>query len=137
MLKLQPAFQFDGNCAEAMSFYATVFGGSVEVAMTWGNSSMSASIPQGYEDKIMHTSMRFGDALIMGSDALPGRYSSGSAVTISVALYAVDEGKRIFDALASGGVVIMPFQEMFWAKGFGQVTDKFGIPWMVNCEEPN
>lgn len=134
-MKLEPAFQFNGNCAEALSFYADIFGGSIEVTVTWGNSPMGTNVPKGYEDKIMHTSLRFGDNLLMGSDALPGRYASGSAVTVSIAVRSLDEGKRIFESLAVGGVVLMPFQEMFWAKGFGQVTDKCGIPWMVNCEK--
>ena len=37
---------------------------------------------------------------------------------------------------AEGGSIQMPFQETFWAKGFGMVTDRFAIPWMVNCEKP-
>lgn len=133
-MKLEPAFQFNGDCAEAMSFYAALFGGLIETAVTWGQSPVSASVPHGYEDKLMHSSVRFDDHQIMGSDALPGRYVPGSAVTISIAITAVDEGQRIFDALADGGKVLMPFQKMFWAEGFGQVTDRFGIPWMVNCE---
>ncbi len=133
-MKFEPYFEFDGNCAEAMSFYAALFSGSVEVAVTWGKSPMKTDVPHGYEDKLMHASLRFGDQHIMGSDALPGRYARGSAVTISIAVSSVSEGQRIFDALADEGKVLMPFQKMFWAEGFGQLTDRFGIPWMVNCE---
>jgi len=38
----------------------------------------------------------------------------------------------MFDALAKGGQVTMPFQKTFWAEGFGMLTDRFGTPWMVN-----
>ena len=54
--------------------------------------------------------------------------------TLSVQGKSVEEGKRLFDALSAGGKVTMPFAETFWAKGFGMLVDKFGVPWMVNCE---
>jgi PhnB protein len=46
------------------------------------------------------------------------------------------EAERIFAALADNGTVRMPIQETFWATRFGMLTDKFGIPWMVNCDRP-
>jgi PhnB protein len=52
--------------------------------------------------------------------------------TVSLAYPSVDEAKRVFDALAEGGKVSMPFQETFWVERFGMVTDRFGTPWMVN-----
>ena len=27
-------------------------------------------------------------------------------------------------------------QETFWSERFGMVVDRFGIPWMINCETP-
>jgi PhnB protein len=48
------------------------------------------------------------------------------------------EGERIFNALADGGQVTMPFAKTFWSPGFGIFTDRFGTPWMINCEaEPD
>jgi PhnB protein len=44
------------------------------------------------------------------------------------------DGERVFNALGEGGKVGMPFQKTFWAAGFGMLTDRFGIPWMINCE---
>ena len=29
----------------------------------------------------------------------------------------------------------MPLGETFWAVKFAMLTDKFGIPWMINCEK--
>jgi len=42
--------------------------------------------------------------------------------------------RRVFDALAAGGSVTVPFEKTFWTEGFGMLTDRFGVPWMVNCE---
>ena len=45
------------------------------------------------------------------------------------------EAERIFTALKENGRVTMPFGETFWAVRFGMLVDRFGIPWMVNCEK--
>jgi PhnB protein len=55
-------------------------------------------------------------------------------MSVSISLNDSEKGERIFNALAEGGTTIMPFQKTFWANGFGMCTDRFGIPWMVNCE---
>ncbi len=44
----------------------------------------------------------------------------------------VAEGKRWFDNLAAQGQIEMDWQETFWAQGFGKVSDRFGVPWMIN-----
>ena len=46
------------------------------------------------------------------------------------------EAERVFAALAAGGTVTMPIAETFWARRFGMLTDRFGTPWMINCEKP-
>lgn len=45
-----------------------------------------------------------------------------------------DEVERILNALAGNGTVQMPLQKTFWAVRFGMLVDRFGIPWMINCE---
>ena len=45
------------------------------------------------------------------------------------------DAERIFHALAESGTVKMPIQQTFWAARFGMLVDRFGIPWMVNCEQ--
>jgi PhnB protein len=54
---------------------------------------------------------------------------------VSLHLKGIDEGKRIFNALAENGAVQMPFEKTFWSPGFGMCIDQFGIPWMINCEQ--
>ncbi len=70
----------------------------------------------------------------MASDAPPGHYAQPQGISVSIALNDRDKGERIFNALADGGTTTMPFQKTFWASGFGMCIDRFGIPWMVNCE---
>jgi PhnB protein len=69
----------------------------------------------------------------MASDAPPGRYEKPTGFSVSIELDDVAEAERIFNALADGGTVGMPFQKTFWSSGFGMCTDRFDIPWMVNC----
>jgi PhnB protein len=70
----------------------------------------------------------------MASDAPPGRFSPQQGFSVSLSMKDPAEGERVFNALAEGGKITMPYQKTFWAAGFGMVTDRFGIPWMVNCE---
>jgi PhnB protein len=54
---------------------------------------------------------------------------------VLIGLTEADEAERIFNALAGNGTVQMPLQETFWAVRFGMLVDRFGIPWMINCEK--
>ena len=44
------------------------------------------------------------------------------------------EGERIFTGLAEGATIAMPFGKTFWSDGFGMLTDRYGIAWMINVE---
>jgi PhnB protein len=70
----------------------------------------------------------------MGSDAPGDRYERPEGMYVSITPKTSADGERIFNELAAGGEVEMPFQQTFWSVGFGMTKDRFGIPWMVNCE---
>jgi PhnB protein len=71
----------------------------------------------------------------MGMDSPPDRYLAPQGFNVAVDITDPDEAGRAFRALAEGGTVTMPFQQTFWAHRFGMCTDRFGIPWMINCEK--
>jgi PhnB protein len=133
-MDFSPYLNFKGQCAEAFEFYARTFGGQITFMQTHGDSPMKDSVPPDWHDKIMHASLKVGDKVLMGSDAPPDRYTAPKGFFISIALPSATDGERIFNALTEGGTVTMPFQKTFWATGFGMGADRFGIPWMVNCE---
>jgi PhnB protein len=54
---------------------------------------------------------------------------------VNIGLQDPREAERIFHALAENGKVNMPIEKTFWAERFGMLVDRFGIPWMINCEE--
>jgi len=72
----------------------------------------------------------------MGSDAPPDRYSQPKGFCVSIGIDKPAEAERIFKALAEKGTVQMELQQTFWAARFGMLVDRFGIPWMINCQQP-
>jgi len=54
---------------------------------------------------------------------------------VAIQLNDVSASERIFKAMTEGGNITMPLQQTFWSPRFGMFTDRFGIPWMINCGE--
>ena len=125
---------FNGQCAEAFNFYEQCLGGKVQ-AMTYAGSPMESTIPADWRDKIIHARLTVGDQTLMGSDPPPGHYQKPQGFSVSIGVNDVAEGERIFNRLSEGGTLTMPYQKTFWAAGFGMCVDRFGIAWMVNCEQ--
>ncbi len=128
---------FCGNCEEALNHYAKVFDGKVTIVNRYDNPAMNA--PKEFQDKVLHATLEFGGLTIMASDIMPrspgetGKGSGDAALSLDVS--DSDSGKKIFDRLADGGKVGVPFQKQFWGAWHGNLRDKYGIRWMVNCEK--
>jgi PhnB protein len=88
-------------------------------------------------DRILHATLTVGGTGFSGADVLPGMYERPQGFQVQLKLDEVAAAERIFAQLADGGRVTVPLQETFWAKRFGAVVDRFGIPWGINCEEPD
>jgi PhnB protein len=134
-MKLTPHLVFNGQCEAAFKFYEQCFDGKIVTMVTWGNSPMASQAPPGYSDKILHATLAIGDNVLAGADALPGRYEKPKGFYVVIGLDDAVDAERIFTALAENGTVQMPIQKTFWAIRFGVVTDQFGIPWEINCEQ--
>jgi PhnB protein len=139
-MKLTPYLSFNGQCEEAFQFYEKCLGGKILFKMTYGESPLSpgggpeVKTPPGWGGKLMHATFAVGDQLLQGADTPSAHKLQGFAISISLSDAAEAEG--IFAAFADGGSVQMPIQPTFWALRFGMVTDRFGMPWMINCEKP-
>jgi PhnB protein len=84
----------------------------------------------------MHANFEAESAKFMASDGMPGQ-PAGKYEGISMSLYVPkdkEKAERLFNALAQGGQITMPFAPPFWGGWFGMLTDRFGVPWMVSCE---
>lgn len=131
-MKLNPYLAFNGNCEEAMNFYKDCFNGSMESMSRFGDSPMAN---EQNKDKILHAVLRFDDNVLMGSDSMDGKAIQGGR-SVSLALDVnKEQGETLFNKMAQGGTVTMPFEKTFWGAMFGMLTDKFGIHWMLNCDE--
>ncbi|MFI8481105.1 VOC family protein [Pseudomonas sp. NPDC078700] len=135
-MKINSYLTFDGNCEEAFNFYAQCLGGKIEGLMRFADIPCEdAQIPPGSEERIMHMRLLVGDQVLMGSDSCPMQpYEGIKGNSVALNLDCTDEGERIFNALAKGGTIEMPFEKTFWATRFGSVKDRFGVPWLINCE---
>jgi PhnB protein len=125
---------FDGNCEAAFKFYERCFGGKITAIMHYAGSPAESHVPADLKDKVLHASMEIGSTLLMASDCPPDRFQRPQGFAVALGLSSVPDAERIFKELAEGGKVEMPLQQTFWAARFGQLTDQFGVPWMINCE---
>ncbi len=133
-MQINPYLSFNGECEAAFKFYEQLLGGKITFMQTWGDSPVAGQMPAESHHLIMHATLTIGDQVLMGADAPPGRYEPPKGTYLSLQFKDQVEGERIFQALAENGMVQMPFQKTFWAAGFGMCFDRFGTPWMVNCE---
>jgi len=125
---------FNGDCEEALTTYAKIFGGKIEAMLTHEGTPASCQVPPEWQKKILHGRIDIGNAVLMASDAPPGRYSKPQGFSVNIGLTDIKEAERIFSALSENANVTMALGETFWAHRFGMLTDRFGIPWMVNVE---
>ncbi len=123
---LNPYLSFNGNAREAMTFYQQVLGGELTVS-TFDEFG-------GGGDGVMHAQLETPAGFtLMASDTGPGMGEVAAGTNFSVSLSGDDEALRgYFAGLAEGGTVTMPLEKQMWGDEFGMLTDKFGIPWMVN-----
>jgi PhnB protein len=133
-MQLSPYLSFKGQCEEAFAFYAQCLGAKVGELFRYGGSPMADQAPADWGNKIMHGSLTLDGQTVMGADMVPQQYEAPQGISLSLHPKSAAEGERLFKALAEGGRVTVPFAKTFWAAGFGMVVDRFGIPWMVNCE---
>ena len=135
-MKVSAVVGFKGDCEAAFKFYEQCLGGKIVAMITHGESPMADQTPPGWHDKIMHARLTLGDKVLMGSDAPPDHYQAMQGFSVSLGFDNPAAAERVFHALAENGTVRMPIQQTFWAARFGMLVDRFGTPWMINCEEP-
>ncbi len=135
-MQMHPYLTFDGRCEAAFNFYQKVLGGKIVMMMNHGDSPMAAQVPKEWGEKILHARLEIGDMVLMGSDSPPDYREKPQGFSVSLSMADPAEAERIFTALSEKAEVRMPLQQTFWAVRFGMLVDQFGIPWMVNCEQP-
>ncbi|MGA8848092.1 MAG: VOC family protein [Nocardioides sp.] len=127
--RLNPYLTFDGNARDAMEFYASVLGGELNVLAFADMGGMD--MPEEKQHLVMHSDLSVNDGvMLMGSDAFDTAAITNGTVSLSG-----DDGDTLrawFAGLAEGGTINVPLEVAPWGDPYGQLTDKFGISWMVN-----
>lgn len=133
-----PYLTFQGNCAEALAFYADVFGGTIDMMSKASEmpEAMPGPLPPEKADWIMHGSIAFDGGALFASDDIMGGTPPMQGASIHMDFATAAEGATAFERLAEGGEVQMPYQATFWTPGFGTLRDRFGINWMISTTEP-
>jgi PhnB protein len=133
-MHLNPYLFFNGQCEAAFKFYEKCLGGKITAMMTYGESPMTEQTSPELQKKIMHTHLSIGDQEVMGADAPPEMFETPQGLYVSLHFTDPSEAERIYNALSENGTIRMPLQETFWAARFAMFIDRFGTPWMINCD---
>lgn len=130
-MKVLANIDFDGNCREAFTTYADILGGNVRAMISHRDMpEMAGSVPEDQMDRIIHAWLDIGDQSLMGQDMQDFSGRKGMSVTVSADT--AEDARRIFEGLAEGGTAMMPFGPQPWSKGFGLLSDRFGVTWVVD-----
>ena len=131
-----PYLYFDGTCAEALNFYAGIFGDPDPAIMRYAEAPDAP--PDWQSDRVIYGHVRVAGSLVMASDTPPGTPPAPPQASVSVCatLDSAEAARAAFDALCAGGEISMPFAATFFSPAFGMVKDRFGTQWMVMVETP-
>ncbi len=131
-MSVEVYMHFNGNCKEAVDFYAEVFETERQAVMTYGDAPGGTGFPLSEEDKkrVLHTLLEINGSKMMFSDCPPGMpYTVGNSISITLNFKDKGEMKKVFDRLKEGGEVQMELGETFFSKYYGYLQDKFGFLW--------
>ena len=131
-MNLTPYLLFDGHCEEAFTLYARVLGAPAAEFSRFAQTPMAGQVGPDWAQKIIHADLKIGNQILMGSDAPPAHYKPPQGISICINFDSEAEAERVYKALSESGKIVMALQETFWAKRYGQIVDRFGIPWMFN-----
>lgn len=131
---VQPYLFFGGRCEEALEFYRTAIGAEIERLVRFKESPEPQGLPDCFDDKIMHASVRIGKTTIMVSDGQCEGDQNFDGFSLSITVPDAVQAENIFAALAKDGLIVTQLEKTFWAPKFGMLQDRFGVSWMVSVE---
>ena len=130
---MNPYLSFRDNAREAMAFYQSVFGGTLE-SSTFADMGMAEDPAEA--NKIMHSALTTDNGLVLMASDTPSNVNldEGSGYSISLS---GDDGEQLrgyWDKLLDGGQMTLPLEKAPWGDVFGMLTDRFGTSWMISIE---
>lgn len=135
MLVAPYLFFNDGLCREAMTTYADILGGELGMVVAAADMPPEFPIDEDKKSWLAHCELDFPDAKLMGSDSIMGPTEPMAGANVMVSFESKAAAETAFNRLVEGGETTMPFAATFWSAGFGTLTDRYGVCWMIGCEE--
>ncbi len=137
-MTIQAYINFNGNCREAVEYYAEVFGTDDPQIMFYKDMPDDGDFPvtKDNENLVLHTTLDIEGSTVMFSDIPPGMpFVVGTNVSLLIMSSDMEKITLMFNKLKVEGTVGMDLQETFWTKLYGYVIDKFGVGWQFNYDE--
>jgi len=122
---------YSSNAREHAGFYAAAFNGEIVSLRTFADMP---NAEESMKDRVMHLELHALGLKFFMADAGTDTVDRGAGMDLTLEFQTEEEARRIFDALAAGGDVHIPFQRMFWGTMFGRVADRFGVRWQITTE---
>ncbi len=135
-MPIQPYLMFDGRCDEALAFYRQAVGAEIQMLMRYKESPAPTGMPPDAENKVMHATVKIGDAIINAADGHCGGNPRFEGIVLSFIVATEAEATRYFKGLSDGGQVQAPLTKTFFSPSFGMLTDRFGVAWMIYVAPP-
>ena len=130
-MKVLANIDFGGDCREAFTAYARILGGEVRAMVSHRDMpEMAGSVPEDHKDRILHAWIDIGDQALMGQDMQ--EFSGRTGMSVTITADTIEDARRIFDDLVDGGAAGIPFGPQPWSKGFGLLTDRYGVTWVID-----
>jgi PhnB protein len=134
-VQAHPYLDFNGRCEEAIEFYRRALGAEVTGIHRFKDAPPDPQMCAAAADKIMHATLRIGENTLMASDGHCTGSPSFQGFSLAINTPNLDEAEKVFTALSDGGQVQMPLAKTFFSPGFGMLSDRFGVNWMVHVTQ--
>jgi len=135
-MNINPYLCFEGQAEAALDFYKEAIGADVTMLMRFGDMPDPSECEPQLVDKVMHATVKVGNSVFMVSDGRCEGKTDFKGISMSLGADTTEQAEQLFSKLADGGEITMPLAPMFWSPAFGMLTDRFGVTWMVNVDQP-
>ncbi|MBC3765557.1 VOC family protein [Neptunicella marina] len=132
-MSLSLHIDFNGNCQQAFEFYAANLQGKIGTMLQVKDSPLAQQESSEWQDKIVHANINIHNIELAGADVKPKQYHKPRGFYLLLGLTSESAVKDIYNKLAEHGEVILPPQKTFWSPCYAIVTDRFAVPWKLNC----
>ncbi len=138
-MQIEMFINFDGNCRQAVEFYAKVFQTEVQGLMTYSQVPQDENHPvaEADKDRVMYAGIPVGGMTLMFMDMPSGMpLTVGDNINPTINVDDKNEVTRLFEALKEGGTVYTEPQQTFFSEWYCMVKDRYGVNWHILYYNP-